>query len=116
MAKRARESVITDVARRAGVSTMTVSRVVNGYAGVRPETRAKVERAIAALGYRANAAARTLAGGRSRTLGVISVEMNYFGWADLLFGIETAARTSEQRVMFVTLPRPDKAELAAAFR
>lgn len=55
---------VADVARRAGVSPMTVSRVTNGAAGVLPETRRKVEAAIAELGYVPNPAARALAGAR----------------------------------------------------
>lgn len=95
---------------------MTVSRVLNNFAGVRPETRTRVERAIHTLGYRVNSAARTLAGGRSHILGVVSVETNYYGWSELLFGVEAAARVSDKRVMFVTLRRPDEAELDAALR
>src|SRR5262245_3654724 len=53
---------VADVARRAGVSAMTVSRVVNNDAKVLPGTRAKVDAAIAELGYVPNLAARSLAG------------------------------------------------------
>src|SRR4051812_17112934 len=88
MADRPRPPVMADVARRAGVSVMTVSRVLNGYPGVKAETKRRVELAIAALDYRANTAARTLAGGRSRILGVVAVEAPYFGPASALFGIE----------------------------
>jgi len=63
-----RRAVMADVAVRAGVSVMTVSRVLNGFSGVTEETRARVEEAVNALGYQANTAARVLAGGRSRTL------------------------------------------------
>ena len=73
---------------------MTVSRVLNGYPGVTVETRRRVERAMRALDYRANTAARVLAGGRSRTLGVIAVETEQFGPSHMLFGIEAAARES----------------------
>lgn len=55
---------VADVARMAGVSPMTVSRVINSETNVLPTTRDKVHRAIAALGYVPNAAARTLAGGQ----------------------------------------------------
>lgn len=110
----ARMPVMADVARRAGVSVMTVSRVVNGSPRVRPETRARVEAAIADLGYRVNTAARTLAGGRSRLLGVVAIEAPYFGPSQTLFGIEAAARAMEHAVTFVTLPRVDAAEMHAA--
>lgn len=96
---------MADVARRAGVSVMTVSRVLNGYPGVTVETRRRVERAMTALDYRANTAARVLAGGRSRTLGVIAVETEQFGPSHTLFGIEAAAREAGHRVTFVTADR-----------
>ena len=57
---------MADVAERAGVSVMTVSRVLNGFPGVADDTRSRVEEAVTALGYRANTAARVLAGGRDR--------------------------------------------------
>ena len=61
---------IADVAERAGVSVKTVSRILSGYAGVRPKTRERVERAMEELEYYPSAAARSL---RGKTLGTISV-------------------------------------------
>jgi DNA-binding LacI/PurR family transcriptional regulator len=58
--------------------------------------------AATALGYQANTAARVLAGGRSRTLGVIAVETEQFGPSHVLFGIEAAAREAGHRLTFVT--------------
>ena len=107
---------MADVAARAGVSVMTVSRVINDYPGVREETRARVQEVIDSLGYRSNTAARTLAGGRSRIIGVIGVETSYFGPSHTIFGIEAAARTREHFVNLVTLrdvsPREMRAGLA----
>jgi DNA-binding LacI/PurR family transcriptional regulator len=103
----ARRAVMADVARRAGVSVMTVSRVLNGYPGVAAATRRRVEKAITALDYRANTAARVLAGGRSRTLGVIAVETEQFGPSHTLFAIEAAAREAGHRLTFVTTSRDD---------
>jgi DNA-binding LacI/PurR family transcriptional regulator len=100
-----RPAVMADVAAEAGVSVMTVSRVLNGFAGVTDETRHRVEEAVAALGYHANTAARVLAGGRSRTLGVMAVETEQFGPSHTLFGIEAAAREAGHVVTFVTLNR-----------
>ncbi|WP_316042281.1 LacI family DNA-binding transcriptional regulator [Nocardiopsis sp. CNR-923] len=57
-ARDGRAPVMADVARLAGVSHQTVSRVVNGHRGVRPETVVRVRAAIDALGYRRNATAR----------------------------------------------------------
>lgn len=62
---------IADVARHAGVSPMTVSRVINGEAAVRPATREKVEASIAALNYAPSAAARQLAGGEDTRIALI---------------------------------------------
>jgi DNA-binding LacI/PurR family transcriptional regulator len=99
---------MADVAARAGVSVMTVSRVLNGFPGVADATRRRVEHAVAALGYHANTAARVLAGGRSRTLGVIAVETEQFGPSHILFGIEAAARAAGHLLSFVTLSRTGK--------
>ena len=52
--------VMADVARLAGVSHQTVSRVINGSPSIRPATKARVEQAIVELGYRPNTAARAL--------------------------------------------------------
>jgi DNA-binding LacI/PurR family transcriptional regulator len=93
---------MADVAARAGVSVMTVSRVLNGFPGVADETRERVEAAVAELGYRANTAARVLAGGRSRTLGMIAVEPEHYGPVQLLYGVEDAARTAGHALNFVT--------------
>jgi DNA-binding LacI/PurR family transcriptional regulator len=100
--------VMADVAARAGVSVMTVSRVLNGFPGVADGTRRRVEHAVAALGYHANTAARVLAGGRSRTLGVIAVETEQFGPSHILFGIAAAARAAGHLLSFVTLSRTGK--------
>jgi DNA-binding LacI/PurR family transcriptional regulator len=85
------------------VAPITVSRVINNHPLVTEATRAKVQAAIDTLGYRSNMAARTLAGGRSRVLGVLSVEAEFYGPSRALFGIQAAARSSEYTVVFVTL-------------
>ena len=63
---------MVDVARRAGVSQKTVSRVVNNAPHVRPDVREKVNRAIEELGYLPNVAARALASQRTHTIGVLA--------------------------------------------
>jgi DNA-binding LacI/PurR family transcriptional regulator len=95
--------IMADVARRAGVSTMTVSRVLRGHPNVRVQTRTRVEEAIEALAYRTHAAARTLAGGPSGVIGVVCVAAPYFGPSNTLFGIEAAARARGFSVSLVTL-------------
>src|SRR5579875_3783947 len=87
-----RAPVMADVARLAGVSHQTVSRVLNDHPNVRPQTREHVLAAIRELGYRRNAAARTLVTGRTNTIGVISFDTTLYGPASMLYGIEQAAR------------------------
>jgi DNA-binding LacI/PurR family transcriptional regulator len=87
-----RAPVMHDVARLAGVSHQTVSRVINGSSQIRPETRLRVERAIEQLAYRPNTAARALVKGRSGIVGVIGVGGTHFGPASIQRSIETAAR------------------------
>ena len=63
---------LTDVALRAGVSTSTVSRALSKPHMVRGEVRVRIQNVIDVLGYSPNAAARTLAMNRSRTIGVVA--------------------------------------------
>ena len=105
--------VMVDVARLAGVSHQTVSRVLNGHPNVSPETRAGVLAAIRDLGYRPNAAARTLVTGRTNTLGVISFDTTLYGPASMLYGIERAAHPGYS-VMIASLPAFDRRSLPEA--
>lgn len=81
-----------DVARMAGVSHQTVSRVINGSPDVAPETRARVRRAIAALGYRPSNAARALASHRTRTVAVVAGGLWRPGAVDMLAAVSGTAR------------------------
>ncbi|MBY9066966.1 LacI family transcriptional regulator [Hyphomonas sp. WL0036] len=76
-----RPATIVDVAREAGVSFKTVSRVLNGEPNVRVETRTRVMEAVGRLGYRANQYARSLRAGQSRLIGVFytNPSRNYLG-------------------------------------
>lgn len=105
---------MADVARLAGVSTMTVSRVLNSHPSVTDATRERVERAIKELGYRPNTAARMLAGGPSATLGVVSVETPQYGPVSTLFGIEAAARAAGLFVNIVAMREVGEASLREA--
>ncbi|MBU8905216.1 catabolite control protein A [Desertibacillus haloalkaliphilus] len=84
-------TTIYDVAREAGVSMATVSRVVNGNPNVKPATRKKVLEAIERLGYRPNAVARGLASKRTTTVGVIIPDISSIFFAELARGIEDIA-------------------------
>ena len=83
-----------DVAAAAGVSLMTVSRVVNGEAGVLPETAARVERAIRRLGYQRNDMARQLRrqGQLTQTIGLLVDDLANPFFAALTRAVEDAAR------------------------
>lgn len=84
---------IKDVAAVAGVSVGTVSNVLNRPDAVRPTTRAKVEAAIAQLGFVPNASARQLAAGRSRTLAYLVLDASNPFFTDVTRGIEEVAKT-----------------------
>ncbi|MEU6141084.1 LacI family DNA-binding transcriptional regulator [Streptomyces sp. NPDC047081] len=81
-----------DVARLAGVSQKTVSRVFNGERYVSEDVRRRVLGAAEELGYRLNNAARALASGRTRSIGVVTLGTALYGPASLLIGIERATR------------------------
>jgi len=82
---------MSDVALRAGVSLKTVSNVVNGHRYLRPETKARVEQAIADLGYRVNTSARDLRRGRTATILLALSELRNPYFADLAELIISAA-------------------------
>ena len=109
-----RPPAATDVARLARVSYQTVSRVVNGHPSVRPSTRARVLAAIQQLGYHPNSAARDLATGRSRTLGVIALDSAHWSGLPTLYGIERVARLSGHFVSVVSLDRVDRPSMRDA--
>ncbi|MGH8869764.1 MAG: LacI family DNA-binding transcriptional regulator [Actinomycetes bacterium] len=94
---------MADVARLAGVSHQTISRVLNGHENVRPETRARVLEAIDQLQYRPNASARALVTRRTRLLGVVAFDTTLYGPASTLYGIEQAAREAGYFVTIVSL-------------
>ena len=98
-------ATIHDVARVAGVSHQTVSRVLNGHPSVREETRDRVLSAIADLGYRRNTAARALVTRRTGTIGVVTSGSALFGPTSTLIAVERAARDAGLFVSMATLAR-----------
>ena len=92
--KRTKSVSIRDVARAAGVSYQTVSRVINGNSYVKESTRERVQRAIRELGFRPNSAARALASGETRSLTVVTSNTTLYGYAAALQGIEEVARAA----------------------
>lgn len=102
--KAPRSANIFDVARLAGVSHQTVSRVINNHPSVKPATRARVEEAIRQLRYRPSQAARALVTKRSRTIGLISASTADFGPSMIAIGINDAARANRYAVVTLNLP------------
>jgi DNA-binding LacI/PurR family transcriptional regulator len=98
-----RPLVMADVAALAGVSHQTVSRVINGHHSVAPDTRERVQRAIAELGYRPNLAARALVTGSTRTIGLVTVKIDQYGPAQTMLGLESAARAAGYSVSVAIL-------------
>lgn len=105
---------MADVARLAGVSHQTVSRVINGQNNLRPATRAKVLEAIRQLDYRPNSAARALVTRRSATIGVIGSKSGYWGPSTVHRAIQAAGREAGYYVSSVNLQSLTRTELLDA--
>lgn len=109
-----RDAVMTDVARVAGVSYQTVSRVLHDSPLVRQETRERVLAAIRKLNYRPNSMARALVTGRSNTLGVVTFDTTLYGPASTLLGIEQAAHDAGYAVSISSLRSLNRETVLAA--
>ena len=94
-----RTSRIYDVARSAGVSIATGSRVANATGPVRPQTAARVQAAMRRLDYRPHALARGLAAQRSRTIGLLISDILHPYFADIVRGTQEQAEVSEYAVL-----------------
>ncbi len=103
-----------DVARLAGVSQKTVSRVFNDEPYVSAEVRRRVLEAAEQLGYRRNNAARALASGRTRSIGVITLGTALYGPASLLMGVERSVRDTGYALRVVNTMEGDPAGIAGA--
>ena len=110
---RARRPTLDDVARSAGVSYQTVSRVVNDHPSVAAATRERVLRVIKELGYRPNRTARSLATRRSNTVGIVGFDTRYFGPAQVLVNIEAVLKREGYGLAFTSI---DDATFAAVRR
>jgi len=111
---KARAASVFDVARLAGVSHQTVSRVLNDHPSLRPATRQKVLDAMKELSYRPNAAARTLSSSRSRMIGILSTSTGQYGPAASVAALEVAARARGYSVTIANADGLDPRSVQAA--
>ena len=110
--QRGRAPSIRDVARLAGVSHQTVSRVLNHHPSIRPETKQRVLDVMADLQYKPNRAARALVTSRSRTIGIISASSTQYGPASSIAAIEAAAREAGYWVSTANIESADAPSIA----
>ena len=103
-----------EVARLAGVSHQTVSRVLNDEDTVRPQTRAKVEAAIRELRYRPSSVARALATRKTHTLGLVSTGNPLYGPASIALAFNGAARECGYQVITASMADADRQEILRA--
>lgn len=105
-------STIKDVARLAGVSPMTVSRVINGSGYASQEARSRVERAVAEIGFVPNALARQLRSKRTRTLALVISDITNPFFTTIARGVEDIAAANDFAVMFCNTDESDAEEMA----
>jgi DNA-binding LacI/PurR family transcriptional regulator len=109
-----RPPVLADVARAAGVSVPTVSRVLSGSTPVSADKVRLVLQAIQDLGYHPNAAARALVTGQRSIIGVLTGDTTRYGYASTIQGIEEAGRAAGLVVAITVIDQPDEASVRAA--
>lgn len=109
-------ATIKEVASVAGVSTQTVSRVINERPDVSPETRKRVQEVIKALSYQPSALARSLISQRSYTLGVVTAGLRHIGPSRTLSGITSAAEEAGYYLLLKELPRYGTEDISPIFQ
>ena len=109
----ARDASVKDVAARAGVSLGTVSNVLNRPDRVSGATRARVEAAMADLGFVRNESARQLRAGTSRTLAYVMLDAGNPFFTDVAQGIEAAAEAADLSLVLCTSGQRAEREAAA---
>jgi LacI family transcriptional regulator len=107
---------IAQVAREAGVSTQTVSRVINNRQEISPETRQRVQEVITKMRYHPNVIARSLSQRRSHSLGVAASGIEYYGPSRSLLGIEQAANELGYSIILSLVHHPEDGNVEKVFR
>lgn len=113
MTKPGKHSTLSEVARKAGVGTTTVSRVINGGLSVDPKTLERVQQAIQQLGYMPNQAARTLKGDRTRTIGFVIPSIADPFFSSCAEAAQAVARRNDSLLIVLTTQNEPRAELDA---
>ncbi|MGW8226088.1 MAG: LacI family DNA-binding transcriptional regulator [Anaerolineales bacterium] len=116
MNHKAGRATIKEVASAAGVSTQTVSRVINNRPDVSPQTRQRVQEIIDQLGYQPSALARSLISQRSYSLGIVTAGLKYIGPSRTLSGITRAAEGAGYSLLLKELPHLESNNVAPIFQ
>src|SRR3990172_8606927 len=116
MPRRSSRLTIKQVASAAGVSTQTVSRVINARPDVSLDTRKRVQSVIEEFGYQPSALARSLIRQRSYTLGVVTAGLKYIGPSRVLNGIAGAAEGLGYSLLLKELPQFDSNDVYPIFQ
>ncbi|PJF39783.1 MAG: LacI family DNA-binding transcriptional regulator [Chloroflexi bacterium] len=112
----ARRITMNDVAKKAGVSYQTVSRVINNHPSVAVETRYRVLDAINELGYEPSRAAQNLAGRESRTIGAVAFGLNDYGPSQIVINMEKVARDFGYDFLIYNVTEISRGGVMAAIR
>ncbi|MEA5154810.1 LacI family DNA-binding transcriptional regulator [Raineyella sp.] len=110
-----RGPTMADVARVAGVSAQTVSRVANGESGVRAKTRERVVEAMRHIGYRPNGAARALKRGRFNSVGIITFTLSSYGNIRTVDSLSSALMRRGFSVNLIVAPDRTEQSISGAF-
>jgi DNA-binding LacI/PurR family transcriptional regulator len=114
IAKDSRQPVIADVARLAGVSVPTVSRVLTGNIPVSEERRQRVLAAIEELNYRPSSLARALKSGQRSMIAIFAASTSRFGYANTVAGIEQVAQEAGYSIVVSAVKSSEEADVKAA--
>ncbi len=109
-----RRLTLRDIAKKAGVSYQTVSRVINNHPYVAEETRQRVLDLIAELDYRPNKAARSLAGHQANTIALVASDIYDYGLMQVVLNMERAAKVAGYDLVMSIAANPSSSSLRAA--